>query len=275
MKRFLILAILALAAGCARQSSDVLQGYGEADYVYLASQEAGVVQSVMVREGDEVAAGAPIFSLQPQRLSLNAQSAAAQRSALAQALGAARANAQLAETNFARTSELFRGGFASRARLDADRAARDAAAASLREAQRQLTAASAESGLAQTRLGDLAVSAPAAGTIEAIYHRPGEVVTAGAPVAALLTPGNMKVRFFAPEAQLARYPVGAHVSISCDGCAANLSGRVSFVSQEPEFTPPVIYSLDQRSKLVFLVEARLDDPGAVRPGLPVDVRPAP
>jgi HlyD family secretion protein len=274
MKRLLALSVLVFAAACTQRASDALQGYGEADYVYLASQESGVVAQLFVREGDAVAAGAPIFRLQPDRLSLNAQSVSAQRSALQQALSAARANAQLAESNYSRTQQLFRDGFASTAKLDTDRAARDAAAASVREAERQLTAATAETGLAQTRLGDLDVDAPAAGTIEEIFHRPGEVVAAGAPIATLLPPGNMKVRFFVPEAMLPRFPVGARVTVSCDGCAQPVGGHVTFVAQSPQFTPPVIYSLDQRAKLVFLVEAHLETPDRIRPGAPVDVRRA-
>ena len=140
-------------------------------------------------------------------------------------------------------------------------------------ARRQLNAAQSETGFAQTRVNDLSGKAPAAGSIEQIYHRPGEVVAAGAPIASLLPPQNMKVRFFAPEALLTRLNVGARVAVSCDGCAQNLSARVSFVAQEPQFTPPVIYSLDQREKLVFLVEARFDAPTTIRPGMPVDVRP--
>ena len=42
----------------------------------------------------------------------------------------------------------------------------------------------------------------------------------------------------------------------CDGCPAGLTARVSYVSPDPEFTPPVIYSLETRQKLVYLVEAR-------------------
>jgi HlyD family secretion protein len=121
-------------------------------------------------------------------------------------------------------------------------------------------------------VSDLEGSAPAAGTIERIYHRAGEVVAAGQPIVALLPPENMKVRFFAPEAMLSQFPVGARVLVSCDGCAAPVEATVSYVAREPQFTPPVIYSLDQRQKLVFLVEARLATPGPIRPGMPVDVR---
>lgn len=111
-----------------------------------------------------------------------------------------------------------------------------------------------------------------AGTVERVYHRAGEVVAAGQPILALLPPENMKVRFFAPQDQLARLPIGARVDVSCDGCAEPAHARVSFVAREPQFTPPVIYSLDQREKLVFLVEARFDGPTPIRPGMPVDVR---
>ncbi|HVY83739.1 MAG TPA: efflux RND transporter periplasmic adaptor subunit [Caulobacterales bacterium] len=275
MRRALILSLLLLAGACAKRESDVMQGYGEADYIYLASQEAGVVRELSVNEGDQVERGALIFRLDPDRLQLNAQSASESRNALAQAVRAAEANAQLTQRNFDRSQQLFAQGFQSHARLDADRAARDQAAAQLAEARRQLTASGAESGLAQVRLGDLSASAPLAGRIERIFHRQGEVVAAGAPIATLLAPQNMKVRFFAPENLVARLRPGARVLISCDGCAANLSGRVIRVADEPQFTPPVIYSLEQRQKLVFLVEARPDQPDAIRPGLPVDVRIAP
>lgn len=273
MKRLLIVAAALLAAACGdRGDESLMQGYGEADYIYLASQESGVVAELFVREGDAVEAGAPVFRLDPDRLTLGAQSANAQRGALVRAVDAAAANAELARRNHARSVDLFNQGFFAQARLDADRAARDAANAELDRARRQLAAGGAESGLARERLADLVGSAPAAGTIERIYHRPGEVVAAGQPIAALLSPANQKVRFFAPETLLARLTIGARVAISCDGCAEGLTGAVSFIAREPQFTPPVIYSLDQREKLVFLVEARLDNPGAIRPGMPVDVR---
>lgn len=272
MKRILILSLALLAAACGRPPSDVMQGYGEADYLYLSSQDAGIVGEVLVREGDAVEAGAQVFRLDPQRLSYGAQSAAAQRSAAAAAVTTAQAEATLAQRDFARGAQLAERGFYPRARLDADRAARDAANARLNQARREAAAAGAETSLAQERVNDLQGAAPAAGTIEQIFHRPGEVVTAGQPIAALLPPENMKVRFFAPEALIASLPVGTRVSVSCDGCGDPVVATVSFVAREPQFTPPVIYSLDQREKLVFLVEARFSTPSRVRPGMPVDVR---
>ena len=272
MKRFLILSLALLAAACGRETPSLLQGYGEADYIYLSSQDAGIIGELFVREGDVVEAGARVFRLDPNRLNYNAESAQAQRAAAAAAVRTAQAQATLAQRNYARSAQLADRGFYSRARLDADRASLDVANAQLAQARRQATAAGAETGLAQERLEDLAGTAPLAGTIQQIVHRQGEVVAAGQPIAALLTPENMKVRFFAPEAMLAQLPVGTRVMVSCDGCAQPVEARVSFVATEPQFTPPVIYSLDQREKLVFLVEARFDGATPIRPGMPVDVR---
>jgi HlyD family secretion protein len=272
MKRLSFAAIALVAAGCTRAQEPVLQGYGEADYTYIASQESGVIAEIFVREGDVVEAGAPVFRLEGARLDYPLQSASAQRAAQAQAVEAARANAELARVNFQRSAGLLREGFVAQARYDADRAALDAANARLEEARRRLAASGAEIGLWRERRADLDGAAPSAGTIERIYHRTGEVVAAGQPVAALLSPANMKVRFFAPQAMLPRISVGERVLVNCDGCAEPIGATVSFVAQEPQFTPPVIYSLDQRDKLVFLVEARLETPGRIRPGMPVDVR---
>jgi HlyD family secretion protein len=272
MKRILFLSMSLMLAACGDRGGDLLQGYGEADYIYLASQEPGVIGELLVREGDHVDAGAQVFRLDPERLSLGAEGAEARRAAAAQAVQTARAEATLMQRNFARGLELFQQGFYPRARLDADRAARDAANARLAQAQREASAAGAETGLARERLDDLSGRAPQAGTIERIFHRPGEVVAAGQPIATLLSPENMKVRFFAPQELLSRLPVGARLSVHCDGCERPVEATVSFVAREPQFTPPVIYSLDQREKLVFLIEARFDGPTPIRPGMPVDVR---
>ena len=283
----LCLAALMLA-GCSPERSDTLQGYGEAVYLYVAPQDGGVIAKLSVKEGDQVEAGAVVATLDGARAAYqrDAAKAAAEAAranvaddgALAEAVRQAEADRNLAAKTLARTQELVATRAASRAKLDADRAALQSAEAALAAAKaqreaavQQLGAAEADLGLAERRLADLTLKAPAAGTIERIYRRAGEVVGAGAPVLALLSPENMNVRFFVPEAQLSAMRPGEEVKLSCSGCPAGLSARITYVASDPEFTPPVIYSLDERAKLVFLVEASPSDPAAIRPGLPVDV----
>jgi HlyD family secretion protein len=116
------------------------------------------------------------------------------------------------------------------------------------------------------------VAASVAGRVTDTLFARGDWVPSGAPVVSLLPPGNVKVRFFVPETQLGTVSVGQKVAVSCDGCAP-ISATVSFIAPQAEYTPPVIYSKESRSKLVFLVEAKPapEDALKLHPGQPVDV----
>jgi HlyD family secretion protein len=107
--------------------------------------------------------------------------------------------------------------------------------------------------------------------VQQIYFRPGEMVPAGRPVLALLPPGNIKVRFYVPETVVPSVAYGDEIDVACDGCAHGLTARVSFIAKQSEITPPVIYSLEERAKLVFLIEALPEKPSELRVGQPVDV----
>lgn len=276
-----------LLSGCAENDDATLTGYVEAELLYLAPQDAGIVKSLAVREGDRVTAGDVVFTLDPARFSIAAEQAAASaegaaaraadNGVLEQRIAEAEAAEKLARQNHDRSRQLLKDGVITKARLDADDAALKSAAARLESARaeraaslREWDSASAAARLAERRLADLATTAPAPGTIERIYRRPGEVVAAGDPVVALLPPQNLKLRFFAPERMLSRIETGGKISFSCGNCGAR-AATISFIATEPQFTPPVIYSIEEREKLVFLVEARPDNPAGLRPGLPVTV----
>jgi len=283
----LSLALLLIAA-CSRTDESAFTGYVEADLLYLAPQDGGVVLSLGAREGDSVEAGAAVFTIDSGRAAL----AASQAAATAQAIGArvadkgaldeqiaeAAADLALAQKSLARSKTLVVDGAVAREKFDQDAAAVAAASARLDRARAERAAmaydrdaANAASRLAERRLADHAVTAPVAGVIERIYRRPGEVAGAGEPVVALLAPENVKIRFFAPQALLPSLQPGDRVSFSCDGCPQPQGATISFVAREPQFTPPVIYSVKERQTLVYLVEARPDAPERLRPGMPVTV----
>ena len=136
---------------------------------------------------------------------------------------------------------------------------------------RPLRQAKANLEWAKTRLARRRALSPADGTIQEVYYRPGETVQPGRPVIALLPPPNLKLRFFASEALLPEIKYGETVAVSCDGCEKGLTATVSFIAKSAEYTPPVIYSRDERAKLVFLVEARPAQPEKFRVGQPVTV----
>lgn len=264
----LILILLVLAAAAAyflrpRPPADaqaVYPGYGEGEWVYLSSPIGGELTELTVARGDQAAKDAVIFTLDRQEEQ------------------AARAEAE----------EMLRESMTrlDKAKLDYERAKNlrdkrvispedyDAAQQTLLGAQHTVAARQRAFEQADWRYAQKQQTAPLAGLVYDTYQRPGEWVAAGAPVAALLPPEYMKVRFFVPETELGKMPVGAPIEIRADGLAEALPGRVSFVSPKAEYTLPIIYSRENRSKLVFLVEGSLapEDARKLHPGAPVEVR---
>lgn len=290
----MILLFAAVLSGCdGKTDGDRFIGYAEAEYVYVAPPEAGWLTEAPVREGDVVAVGDLLFSLDDERqlaLLRAAEGRAAQavaeaadietgaRPAEIEALAAqlAEANARLvqAKSERDRWMPLVREGNASKARGDQVTADYAAALARVKAGREAITVAelggrdarrdaakagqmSADGSLAEAawRLDERRVRTKVAGRVAAVYHRKGEFVVAGAPVMAVLPDGGIKVRFFVPQEALPRLSVGANVRISADGLPAPVDARISYIAPEAEFTPPVIYSADSRGKLVFMVEA--------------------
>ena len=97
------------------------------------------------------------------------------------------------------------------------------------------------------------------------------MVPAQRPVLSIMPPGNMKLRFFVPEAELPKLAIGDEVKVTCDNCAADLTAKIYFIATSAEYTPPVIYSLDERNKLVYLIQARPSRPDSLRVGQPISV----
>ncbi len=249
MKTALFAAVLIVAGALvitARSSEPpepTFQGWVEANFIFIGPDEPGRVEKLSVREGDPVEKDAPLFALDA-----DLQKAAVQQSE------ATLANAQ---QTFNRAQQLIKTGSGTKKEFDA--------------AQSALTEAEAKLNSLQTRLARRSVFSPSNGTVQQIYFRPGEVVAAGRPVVSLFSPENIKLRFFVSEATLPRIALGDAIRVRCDGCATDITGRVSFISATAEYTPPVIYSLEERAKLVFLVEARPDRPESVRVGQPIRV----
>jgi HlyD family secretion protein len=242
----LFVALAAAVAGCSKEDN-VYQGWVEANLIFVAPDEVGRVQVLSVKEGDMVKKGDPLFTVDDDL----------QQADLAQV----KASLVNAQQSFDRAQQLAKTGAGTQKDLDA-------AVAILRDAQARLNSAN-------TRLTRRNVYSPVEGPIQQIYYRPGEMVPAGRPVVSVLPPGNLKIRFYVPETVLPKIAYNDVVAVSCDGCEPNLIARVSFIARQSEFTPPVIYSLEERSKLVFLIEALPDKPQLFRVGQPVDVRLTP
>jgi HlyD family secretion protein len=237
------LAVLAVLAGCNDNRDPGYQGWVEADMIFVSPDESGRVTKLDMREGDEVKIGDPLYSVDDdmQQADHNQNKATL-------------ANAQ---QTYDRALSLSRTGAGTQATLDS-------AVSALRVAEARVVTS-------QTRLARRNGFAPVAGTIQQIYFREGETVPAQRPVVAIMPPGNIKLRFFVPETELPKLSIGEDVQVTCDNCAADLTAKVYFIATSAEYTPPVIYSLDERNKLVYLIQARPVRPDALRVGQPISV----
>lgn len=285
-------------------------GYIEADYVYAASVSAGRITQIAVEEGQAVEAGELLVGLdqsQQQALVAAAEArVAASRATLDNlttggrseeldviraSLSKAEADLALARTNLARSEQLEKAGTISAAKLEVDRnsvATAEAQVSQLKAqlavaelparsaqqvaAEANLAAAEADAERARLDLDDRQVLVPAAGTIEKLYYAVGEVAAVGTPIASILPAGALEARFFVPEMARSALSVGQAVTVTCDGCA-EMAATVVHIASEPQTTPPVIYSTEERSRLVYLVKARLDNAARLQPGQPVTVLP--
>ena len=309
-QRIIAGVVAALLAACSGDKSSAWQGYVEGEYVNVASPVAGRLDKLLVLRGQTVEAKAPLFRLESEQ-ELAAKQQADEQLNAAQAqladlrLGRRRpevavTEAQLAQAEAAqqqaalqlrRDEAQFEAGGIARAQLEESRSNQAIKAARVRELAGQLdvtrlparedqirgqsaqvAAARAAQSQAAWRLDQKQVAASQAALVADTLYREGEWVAAGSPIVRLLPPGNVKLRFFVPETSAGSLKPGRKVSVGCDGCGAGVAAVVSYVSNEPEFTPPVIYSKENRASLVFLVEARPDAfNAALHPGLPVDV----
>jgi len=301
--------LLASLLGC-DLAPPLAVGYVEGEFVQLAPIELSTVQSVLVRRGDRVEAGKSVVEMESADAVIavaQAQASLAQAEAqladlrlgrrpeeiavLDAMVRSAKAQAEESRRVLARATDLLKRGIAPQAQYDEASTAFEVAEAQINQAEANLAVAKlparaeaikaaetqvqqAEKAVeqAQWRLAKRSVKAPAAGRIDDVIRNPGDVAGPSAPVISMLPDGAVKLTLFVPEPAFSSVSVGGLLEVRCDGCAEGLSARVSYVSPDPEFTPPVIYSLQTRQKLVYLVEARPEgDATVLQPGQIVDV----
>ena len=256
---FTLLAVF--VTGCSPNSSNEFQGYLEGEYVYVASPLGGTLENLAVARGDQVATGQRLFQLE-RRSEADAARQASNNLAQAQA------SLALSEAQFARREQLRNDqGVISAEELDQARAQRDAD-------QAQVAAQTDALAKANWSFEQKEQWAPTNAFVQDTLYRAGEWVAAGKPVVQLLPPANLKVRFFVPETALPKISPGQTVSVMFDGGKHSYSAIVNYISTEAEFTPPVIYSQENRAKLVYMIEAKFSpaDAADLRPGQPVDVK---
>ena len=300
--------VSALFAACA-PPMPFATGYVEGEYVLIAPVATAQIGQLSVARGDRVEAGQLLAEMERRdaEIALEQSRAALARAesqlanllegkrpeeihVIEASLASARAQAAEARRSLERLSSLSERGAATIAQRDDAATAAAVAEARVEEIEASLSVARlparaqeitaaradvagarAQRDHAQWTLDQRRLVAPAPGLIADVIRNPGEIAGPSAPVLSLLPDGAVKLRLYVPEALVALIAPGSLLDVHCDACPAGLSARVTYVSDNPEFTPPVIYSLQNRQKLVYLIEAHPTGTAVLNPGQIVNV----
>lgn len=304
------LLLISLLAACKQDPLPAYSGYAEADLIYIAPPAGGILQGLAVQRGDHIESGKALFQVDASAETYSREAAVAQQSranaqladlskgrrseeiaAIEAQLVQARAARDMSTSQLKRQRELTQQGFVSAAKMDELEATQTRDVARVKELEAQLAlardaarpdtiqaaradvlAASAQVSQSTWAQNQKSRNAPVSATVFDVFYRRGEWVAPGSPVVALLPDKGVKVRFFVPQADLAKTSLGQSVSFQCDGCKPG-QARVNYISAQAEFTPPVIYSNESKGKLVFMIEATPVDAQAnqLKPGQPLTV----
>ncbi len=304
-------ALLLFVTGCSHTQTGVYQGYVEGKFVYVASSQSGRLDRLSVARGETVDAGHALFALDEEpEASIVRQAQQALRTSQSkladlktgkrppeievtrQQLMQAQAENKQADQILSSDQAQFRAGGIAQTDLINAQAAADESIAKVRELDaelavdalpareqqiraqsNQVAADRATLDGAEWRLQQKEISSPRQGLVFDTLYRQGEWVAAGNPVVELLPPENLEVRFFVPEMVVGKLKTGEGIRVHCDGCSGAVPAVITFISPQSEYTPPVIYSNENRSKLVFIIIAKAPKEKAamLHPGQPVEV----
>ncbi len=301
----ILVAVLLLAAAAAfwawKRSRGpkplVLSGAIEARDVEVGSLFGGRVARIHVDEGSRVAAGDPIVTFETDLIDLQireqdghvasarANLAKTERGPRVEDTARARADALNAERERQRLHGLLENGVIGQQQYDDAATRARIAAETLLERERgnrseDIAAARAALSSEEGRLAYLkrqreeaVVKAPAAGRIESIDLRPGDIVGPNQPVAKILEPSQLWVRVYVPEPQLGRVRAGQKAAITVDTFPGReFSGHVVEIRSQAEYTPRNVQTLDQRMDQVFGAKISIDPAPEMKPGMAALVR---
>lgn len=311
MRSWLVLVLIAIISisGCGRNDHYEFQGYVEGENIYLASPFYGVLNELNVVRGQHVNKGQLLFKLDsnPQDINVSLVRGELEQaqntlidlqkpkrlpeiSAIEAQIDQTNAQIQLATVRVDRFQKLFIKHATDKDSLDAAMAnleqqkqlkqqyESNLALAKLGAREDQINAqknqiASLEAKLREAKweLAQKSIFSPANGVIFDTYYQIGEFVANQQPVVSLLTPANIRIEFFVPLEVISKLYVGQKINFNCEGCRQNNQAQISYISPDAEFVPPLIYSRENYSKLVFRIKANISNPILFKPGQPVTV----
>lgn len=260
MRKSLCFGLMILSLTACKEEGRSFSGYVDTDLVYLSADFGGRLTDLAVFKGQRVNNGQFLFRLEQTHELYHVEMSEFNQRALQAQRQQVLSQLDYNEINYRRIIEMRKQNAASQNDLDA--ALRD-----LHLSKQQLADIDAKIKSSQVDTADQKWQvtrkenfAPEQGIIFDTYYTKGEFVPAGYPVLSLITKNNIKAIFFVPEKQLSQIRLNEHVTIKTTHNKQFATGHIFYISNIAEYTPPIIYSREERQRLVFRIEAKIDTP---------------
>jgi len=253
-KKILIPIVIILIAACVilflflknNTPKNIVTGSGtiEATEIDISSRLSGEILEITKNEGDAVFKGELLVTIRADEL-------------LARRTGFEAQHIE-AQRNFLRAKSLFEVGGISK--MDFDRA------------ETQYLSAKAQLESVDASLKDARLFSPISGVILLKNFEVGEIAFPGAAIVTLADLSRVMIHIYIDEPYIGLVSLGDEAHIAVDSFPErDFIGAVTYISDEPEFTPKNVQTKEERTKLVFAIKIELENPdGALKPGMPAD-----
>jgi HlyD family secretion protein len=263
-------------------------GFIEATEIVVSSEAAGQIISLEVDEGDLIAAGDTIGQIDTVTVMLRlAQAESRMRVSEATVktsslnIEQASYNLDLATKEYDRVGALLESGSIDQQHYDKVETAYHQAVLSKKQADASYQAALADMARAESdvallkkQVSDCFPHSPASGVVTTRFIEAGELINAGKPLVKIAKLDTVWVKVYLPPSDLSRIKLGAGALVDPeDGSTRPLEGKVSWISDEAEFTPKNVQTKEARADLVYAVKIIVPNPEKVlKIGMPVSVK---
>ncbi|MGI0118673.1 HlyD family secretion protein [Zooshikella sp. RANM57] len=261
----------------------------EANDVHIASKLPGRIEQVTAKEGDQVVKNQLVVKMDTK--TLEAQLKQAESQVLKAKVERQRAMAIVEERNseckyakkqLQRTQDLIQRNFASEDDLDTaqlkvetTQAACAAAEAMVEVADASIQAAQASAERLKADLEDSSITSPVSGRVLYRIAEPGEIVASGSKILTIIDLSDVYMTVFLSETDAGKVIVGSDARIVLDAVHdLHIPAKVSFISPLAQFTPKVVETREERSKLRFRIKVSVNDAflkdhiDLIKPGMP-------
>ena len=283
------LFLVLLLSSCGR-NNEVPGGSGfiEATGIVVSAEAGGQLNSLRFGEGDLIAKDDTIGEIDTVTITLRLRQAEATKRVVetrirgsSLSIEQAANSLALAGKEYDRVKALIKSGSINRQQYDRTenayqqaRLTKKQADAALDAAQAELAKIESEMALLQKQLTDCFPVSPASGLITAKFVEVGELVGMGKPLVKVARLDTVWVKVYLPPKDLTRISLGGGAQVDPeDGREEPLEGKVSWISDEAEFTPKNVQTKEARADLVYAVKITIPNPDKVlKIGMPVSVR---